>query len=1405
MANKDYFIGLDMGTSSVGWAVTDTEYNLLRAKGKDMWGVRLFSEANTAADRRAHRTTRRNIARKKAREGLLKSIFEEEINKTDPGFFERLRESKYYLEDKTNDTPFVLFADKGYTDKEYYKDYPTVFHLISELVSEKGKEPHDVRLVFLACLNIFKHRGHFLNDNLSGNGIERIEDLCEDFTSRYEEYCQDLLDDIDPSVLSDSKKLADVFGRILCDKQLSASNKKRRLIGELGLSNKQKNFIEMINLTCGLTATISTIFPKEGYDEEQKKQKLNFKASTMEEDMSKIEVMLLPEEFEILHVLKRIHDWSVVSVIMGSHKYISEARVESYEKHKHDLEILKKLYKDYAKDKYDSMFREMTDNSYSAYVGKVSSDKVSQSGNYKTRKQRRGAKCNQEDFYKRIKADLKDAPEESIAGIISDMDKNVFLPKQLTNENGTIPYQLHLAELNQILENASTYLEFLNEKDENGLTNKMKIELLFSFRIPYYVGPLFKNDKVDTNAWVVRKESGRVYPWNFEDKIDKKESAEVFIERMVRHCTYLNDESALPMNSLKYERFRVLNELNNLRINGERVSPELKQRIYTELFKVRKKRITKTMLCSFLYANGITGKNPEVSGFDGTFANALINYGRFMDLFGVDTLTDKQEAAAESIIKWSTVYGDSKKFLKEKISENYGPESGCLMLDDKQIEKVIGFKFTGWGRLSKELLNLEGADKDTGEVKSIIVRMWDENYNLMELLSDRFSYKEEIAKRVKNIEKTISDIEFEDLEELYISAPVRRMTWQTLLIIKEIYQIMGYAPKKVFVEMAREEEEKTNGKGARKNSRKKKLEDLYKNCKSEANDLARDLKNRDETSLRSKKLYLYYLQKGKCMYSGETINIESLFTNDYDIDHIYPQSVVKDDSLDNNMVLVKRDYNNKKSDTYPIFSDWRKKMNPFWTMLREEGFMNDEKFKRLTRTEGFTDTELADFVNRQLVETRQATKVVAELVRKSFSEIDSNGNRVENCRVVYVKAGNVSRFRQKFAMKYDKETGKSVLLHPEMIKCRIVNDFHHANDAYLNIVVGNAYDVKFTQNSINYIKEYRKQRELPGIKEEDLEKYHMDKIFNFDIKRGKEVAWVRWGDNKSLDKVLKVMNKNTPLITRMNYEVHGGFADQTIYSAEKAKNGAGYIQIKSSEERMDCNRYGGFTKWIGTYFILVEHTKKGKRIRTIENVPLYLNNKLNTKEKLEKWCADSDNGLGLIDPSIRIQKIKIFSKIKVDGFDFYITGRSGNNIKTSNGIQLKIDAFWNYYINLLTQYRDKKSEIISFDNNIKLYDIIIEKNTEGIYSKRINSIGEILVKGRKIFSELSIEKQVDSLLKIMKVFSSDNHGIDLSDIKGSTNGGVMQINKNISDKKEIVLVNQSVTGLFESQVDLLKV
>ena len=90
---QDYYIGLDMGTESVGWAVTDVDYNLIKKRGQDYWGVYLFDEAQTAQGRRAFRTNRRRLARVRHRLNLLQELFDSEISAKDFGFFYRLENS----------------------------------------------------------------------------------------------------------------------------------------------------------------------------------------------------------------------------------------------------------------------------------------------------------------------------------------------------------------------------------------------------------------------------------------------------------------------------------------------------------------------------------------------------------------------------------------------------------------------------------------------------------------------------------------------------------------------------------------------------------------------------------------------------------------------------------------------------------------------------------------------------------------------------------------------------------------------------------------------------------------------------------------------------------------------------------------------------------------------------------------------------------------------------------------------------------------------------------------------------------------------------------------------------------------------------------------------------------------
>ena len=48
---KEYYLGLDIGTDSVGWAVCDTDYKIPKFKGNAMWGIRLFEKSNSAEER----------------------------------------------------------------------------------------------------------------------------------------------------------------------------------------------------------------------------------------------------------------------------------------------------------------------------------------------------------------------------------------------------------------------------------------------------------------------------------------------------------------------------------------------------------------------------------------------------------------------------------------------------------------------------------------------------------------------------------------------------------------------------------------------------------------------------------------------------------------------------------------------------------------------------------------------------------------------------------------------------------------------------------------------------------------------------------------------------------------------------------------------------------------------------------------------------------------------------------------------------------------------------------------------------------------------------------------------------------------------------------------------------------
>lgn len=1328
MKKQDYYIGLDIGTDSIGWAVTDTNYNMLKANGKAMWGIHLFDSGKTAEERRMFRTSRRRTDRANQRLDLLNELFAEEISKVDPEFFLRLKESKFFYEDKKLDSKYTLFNDNNYTDIDYHKEFPTIYHLRSELIH--NPEKHDIRLVYLAVAHIIKKRGHFLFEGQDIGASTSFDNVFESLKQALNDY------EIDFS-LEDASALEN----LLKDKKITVKDKKTLLKNLFGAIND--NTKAVCELLAGGTVELAKLFSDESLAETEI-PKVTFKIGF--EDKVDALATVLDDRMFLLETIKAVYDWAVLTDILNDAEYISDAKVLSYEKHKKDLKILKELVKKYSPTSYKKIFSENKNKNvpnYVAYSGHVSG----------TKKYAEKYSCSQEDFCKFILKELGaiNPENEKEEYIKRELENGTALPKQVTKDNSVIPYQLNKVELDVILTNAAKYYDFLN-KTSDGKTVMEKIGLILTFKIPYYVGPLNEHSE---NAWIVRKEPGKIYPWNFEDKVDKIESASKFIERMTNQCTYLVGESVLPKESIIYSKFAIYNQLNNVRVDGEKLPVDVKNRLFKDLYlNVEKaKKVTNKGLISYLYSQGVCEKNSEITGIDSGIEGTMKSYINFKNIFGENFDID----VAEDIIYKATILGESKDLLAWYLKKDHKE------LTEVQMKQILRLTFKSWGRFSRKLLTeIYHTNRATGECISIISGLENTQCNFMQLLSSEFDFAEEVEKFNAGKNGIDGRITYDNIESLYVSPAVKRSIWRTTLIVKEIVKIAGCNPRKIFIEMARDNT--GDKKGQRTVSRKNQLLYCYNQSKADCAELSKELDKYDDNQLRSDKLFLYYAQLGRSMYTGKPIDLENLLSanSNYDIDHIYPQSKTKDDSLDNR-VLVEKVKNAEKTDKYPLPSSFRTSETvALWKQLLSLNLISKEKYNRLMRTEGFSNNELSGFISRQIVETRQSTKAVADLLNKAY----------ENTKIVYVKAGNVSDFRQKY----------------NIVKCRAVNDYHHAKDAYLNIVVGNVYDTKFTSNPVNFINEGNV--------------YSLNRMYDFDVKRGNTVAWLK---DSTIITVKKNVMKNNILFTRYATEQKGGFYDQMIVG-----HGGGQMPIKTTDKRLsDFEKYGGYNKVSGAYFALVRHTnEKGKVVKTIESVPIYVASKVRKdSDELQKYFDSYLN-----DADILVKKILFNSVIEIDGFRMHISARSNKDIVCKCAEQLIVDDKSYTYFKAVIKFNENRKanknirvsplSKITKEGNSYCFDLLYNKLVNSIYSKKLSSQIAVFENGREKFVNLSLEDQCAFLANALVLFSCVAGTTDLSLIGGASQAGQYKFSGNITKTNNIFLINQSVTGIFENRIDL---
>lgn len=1358
---KPYSIGLDIGTNSVGWAVITDDYKVPAKKmkvfgntdkhsiKKNLLGALLFDRGETAKATRLKRTARRRYTRRKNRLRYLQEIFEKELAKVDYNFLQRLEDS-FLVEEEKRESEYPIFGNIA-AEVAYHETFPTIYHLRKYIAD--NKEQVDIRLIYLSLAHIIKYRGHFLFDNLDGTG-GNVQEIFEQLITSYND-----LEDITP--------LENVEVEAVLTEKTSKSRKLENLLSLYQSEKKTGFFGKLMTLAVGLKVDFKANFNlDEGLS-------LQLSKDTYEEDLVALLAKVGDDYAPIFELVKQLYDSILLSDVLtiteNTQAPLSSSMVKRYTDHKEDLAKLKAIIKQEKPESYKEIFEDASKNGYAGYID---------------------GKTSQADFYSYLSKLLNGV--KGAEYFLDKIDREDFLRKQRTFDNGSIPYQIHLKELKAIIASQAPFYPFLNENAE-------KIEQILTFRIPYYVGPLARGNS--RFAWLSRKSDDQIRPWNFKDVIDLSASAESFSNRMTNYDLYLPEEKVLPKNSFLYQTFTVYNELTKVRYVDERGKSHLmdqymKQDIFEHVFK-KNRKVTKVAVLNYLEKSYDELRIVDLKGLDnekGSFNANLAIYHDLAKILDRDFLDNNDNfQVIEDIILTLTLFED-----RERIRERLGKYSDIITAT--QLKKLERRHYTGWGRLSAKLINGIRHKVSGKTILDYLIDDEQHNRNFMQLINDDnldfkdIIYQAQVIGEIDDLQQVVDDIAG--------SPAIKKGILQSLKIVDELVQVMGGKPQNIVVEMARENQTTARG---RRNSqqRYKVLSDALKEFKSQI------LKENptDNTALQNDRLYLYYLQNGKDMYTGEELDIDQLST--YDIDHIIPQAFIKDDSLDNR-VLVSSVANRGKKDDVPS-KDVVRKMKAFWNQLLKSKLISQRKFDNLTKAErgGLSDQDKAGFIKRQLVETRQITKHVARILDERFNkESDDNGQVVRSVNIITLKSRLVSDFRKEF----------------ELYKVREINDYHHAHDAYLNAVVGIALMKKYPKLKPEFVygdyPKYNSFKARQSATEKMLFYSNIVKFFKEDdiqTNSDGEVAWNKAKDIAIIRKVLSYPQVN--VVKKTEVQNHGldrrkprGLFNANLSPKPKVGSKENLVGAKRN---LDPVKYGGYAGISNSYAVLVdgaiEKGAKKKETQIIEFQGISILDRLQFEKDEVNYLLNK--GYKDIKKIIKLPKYSLF-ELKDGSRRMLASILSTNNkrgeIHKANEMYLPQKYVTLLYhanrINHPTERKHLKYVEEHRDDFKELLSVVLDFNSKFVGATKN---GERLKEAMEGFDSKSINEICTSFLGPA---GNENKGLfELTSLGSASDFDFLGVKipryrdyTPASLLKDVTLIRQSVTGLYETRIDLSK-
>lgn len=553
-------------------------------------------------------------------------------------------------------------------------------------------------------------------------------------------------------------------------------------------------------------------------------------------------------------------------------------------------------------------------------------------------------------------------------------------------------------EILQVLETQKSHIDDLSDDfcDE--------YLAIFNRKRKYYEGPGNENSRTDYGK----------YTTHLNDNGEYITENNIF-EKLIGKCSVYSEELRAAAASYTAQEFNLLNDLNNLTINGRKLYEEEKVAIVEQVKcsnTINMRKIISSVMGETIeefHGARIDKNEKEIfhkfeiyNKMRKALADIDVDITTFsredLDEIGhILTLNTDKEAMLEAFL-------NSQIILTDTVRD-------CLIT----LRKNNGSLFSKWHSFSVRIMN------------ELIPVMYEHPKEQMTLLTEMG-----IGKNKVDEFRGLKYIPVGAASEDIFNPVVRRSVRISFKILNELLRKYGKL-EDVVIEMPRDRNSDEQRKRINDNQKMNEKEMSYiTNKLSSIYDIrltSADFSSQKQLNL---KLKLWNEQDGRCLYSGRLIDPRDLLAHPelFEVDHIIPRSISFDDSR-NNKVLVYRTENQKKGNQTPYYylthtnSEWsfeNYKATVIALSKKKEYGLSRKKVRNLLFSDDITKRDvLKGFISRNINDTGYASRVVLNTMQ-SFFQAQETGTKVKVIKGSYTHQMRVN-------MKLDKDRESSYAHH----------------------------------------------------------------------------------------------------------------------------------------------------------------------------------------------------------------------------------------------------------------------------------------------------------------------------------------------------------------------------------------